>query len=215
MNTKVDLTIILDKSSSMTHIVDDAIGGFNEFLSQYQNQQSIQKASINLSLVQFNGKVFSIFTKEPIQEVSPINRKTYSPYGMTALYDAVGITIKKNKKRLKKDCDTEVVILIITDGLDNVSSRFTCSEVSKMIEKTKANRNWNYVFIGSDHNAIKEASKLSIPETNSLQANFQRKRGFRKAFRSFDESFTRSVMHKNPKHRKKFAFSQKDRLNNK
>ena len=50
MKDKTDITIILDRSGSMSSVKDDTIGGFNNFLAE---QQKVEGEAV-LSLVQFD-----------------------------------------------------------------------------------------------------------------------------------------------------------------
>ena len=60
---------------------------------------------------------------------------------MTALYDAIGISVKK----LQDDCladskgiDARVYAVILTDGHENASEKYTCRQVSSQIRDLEA-----------------------------------------------------------------------------
>jgi len=94
---KVEIIAILDRSGSMAPLVDDTIGGFNEFI-QKQREAS---GTVNVSLYLFDDKYEEIYQDLPIDSVPELDANIYYARGMTALIDAVGKTINKVGERLK------------------------------------------------------------------------------------------------------------------
>ena len=91
-----EIISLVDRSGSMQSILDDAIGGFNTFLTAQQRQPS----EAELSLILFDHEYQIVHQAVDIQQVKPLDRETYVPRGMTALLDAVGKTIDAVGERL-------------------------------------------------------------------------------------------------------------------
>ncbi|MGL4650756.1 MAG: vWA domain-containing protein, partial [Caldilineaceae bacterium] len=129
------LTVILDRSGSMESIREDVIGGFNALLREQQATEGLA----TLTLVQFDTQnpyeVIHAFTL--VQAVSPLSHATYAPRASTPLLDAIGRGIKDLEQQLvamKADNRPEhVMMVIITDGMENASREFSAERVRAMI----------------------------------------------------------------------------------
>lgn len=156
-----ELVFILDKSGSMGGLESDTIGGFNAMLAK----QKEDKGEVNVTTVLFDDEIEVIHDRFPIEVVKPLTKEDYSVRGCTALLDAVGSTIKKVKniqKHLPEDMKAEKVIFVITtDGQENASREYTYKMVKKMIEKYQG-RGWQFIFMGANIDAAKEARSLGI-----------------------------------------------------
>lgn len=123
--TKENLTsinVILDGSGSMGHLVNDTIGGFNQFL---QDQKDLPGEAM-LSLTVFNSKCKTVHDNIPIGNVPALSKNEYKASGGTALLDAVGLSIDNLGNKLaslkEEDRPSKILFLIITDGEENSSS---------------------------------------------------------------------------------------------
>jgi hypothetical protein len=64
MNEKyTHVTVVLDKSASMSCVVSDTIGGFNKFLTD----QKEDKEKATISLFQFSNTIDSVYTMKERQ----------------------------------------------------------------------------------------------------------------------------------------------------
>ena len=135
MKKTTDITVILDRSGSMSQIKYSTIESYNTFLKD----QKSDGLKTNISLAQFDDEYEMVYEGEDIQSVNYLNSKTYIPRGMTALLDAIGTSIKRTKKRLKLNenevSTNNVLIVIITDGMENASVKYTRQKIFKKIRK--------------------------------------------------------------------------------
>ena len=92
-----EIVCIIDKSGSIEVVKEDAIGGFNSFLKE---QQELPGEAL-FTLVLFDTEYRRVTDGRPVK-VKPLNGKTYSPGGMTALLDAVGITLDRVTRRIEE-----------------------------------------------------------------------------------------------------------------
>ncbi len=168
MRDLTDITIILDRSGSMQSIKEAAIKGFNSFLKEQQKSET----DAVLTLVQFDHEYEVVFESVAIKDVKKLNHKTFSPRGTTALLDAIGVTINNVKNRIKLLKDESkpenVLIVVITDGYENASNKFTREKIFKKISKREKKDNWKFVFIGTNQDAISVGRSYGIAKERSL-----------------------------------------------
>lgn len=168
-DSHTDITIVIDRSGSMSSIKDDTIGGFNTFLKDQQESPG----TATFSLHQFDDLFETVVDARPISEVKPLSDKTYTPRGSTALLDAVGRAISSTGIRLHKmdevDRPGKVVFVIITDGAENASREYSLSKVKEMIKLQQETYKWQFVFLGANIDAISVGAGLGVANGNSMK----------------------------------------------
>ena len=161
-NNIVDVVFILDRSGSMGGLESDTIGGFNSML---EKQRKIEGKAF-ITTVLFDDQYELLHDRVNITKVNNITEKEYFVRGSTALLDAIGKTIAKEKaiqdtlgKNEKAD---KVLFVIITDGLENASREYNSSTVKKLIETQKEKYGWEFLFLGANIDAIETANTIGI-----------------------------------------------------
>jgi uncharacterized protein with von Willebrand factor type A (vWA) domain len=144
---------VLDRSGSMAVCIDDTIGGYNTFLKE-------QDPDTVLSLTLFDNKIKNVY-KKSVRDIEPLNTKTYVPRGGTALLDAIGQVINS------VPIDETPSIVILTDGHENSSEKYTKFHINDLIEEKKK-AGWTFVFLAANQDAIQSAGELGIPEHSAL-----------------------------------------------
>lgn len=169
-NNKTLIVKILDRSGSMTSTGPKIVSGFNEFL----DMQKREPGEGHVLLVRFDAH-YEVVYDLPLKEARHItygNGGDLDPRGFTALHDAIGITIRNVGERLSKmaeeDRPGKVIVVILTDGMENASKEFTRQAVADMVKHQREKYNWQFVFIGAEHDAIFSASTMDIPVACSL-----------------------------------------------
>jgi len=159
---KTDITILLDRSGSMSSVVDDTIGGFNSFI---EGQKKAPGEAV-VSLFQFDDQYETVYAGRAIGAAPKLDRSSFVPRGQTALLDAICRTIDDTGARLRalpEDARPALVVLcIITDGQENASRRFDNAAVNERIARQRDVYKWQILFIGSNQDAIAEACKLGL-----------------------------------------------------
>jgi uncharacterized protein YegL len=154
-----ELIIILDRSGSMASIRADMEGGFRSFIQDRQRDPT----SVLVSLYQFDDHYDVVYEERPVQHVHGLSLE---PRGSTALLDAVGRTINRVGERLRRKPEHArpgaVVVMIITDGMENASHEFRADQVRGLIEHQEQHYNWKFMYLGADANAFAEAQALGI-----------------------------------------------------
>lgn len=157
-----EIVFILDRSGSMSRIEGDTIGGYNSFLKTQRDGEGEAK----VTTVLFDDKYMLIHSRTDINNVNPITEKEYFGRGSTALLDAVGRTIVDTGVKLRElpeeDRPSKVIFVIITDGYENASYEFTYKQVNEMISHQQSKYNWEFIFLGANIDAVKEAEHLGI-----------------------------------------------------
>lgn len=163
-----ELVFILDKSGSMQGLEDDTIGGFNSMLTR----QKENSEEVLVSTVFFNNSSSVVHDREPINEICLLEKEDYIVGGATALIDAIGGAIHhiKNihKYIRKEDCPEKVMFVIITDGMENASHHYELSQVKKEIEHLKKKRNWEFLFLGANIDAVETAKGFGISKETTV-----------------------------------------------
>ena len=164
-----DITVVLDRSGSMACLVDEVIGAFNTFVDE--QQQVAGQASF--SLVQFDDRYEVYLDAVDLAKVGRLDRTTYVPHGMTALYDAVGRAIVATGTRLAALDEAErpdkVVFLIQTDGEENASHEYDAATLQAMIRHQQDKYAWEFVFLGANIDAGSVAEEIGIARDKALQ----------------------------------------------
>lgn len=163
-----EVAVVLDRSGSMEAIRSDAIGGFNAFLADQKKDED----ELRLTLVLFNHEIDTIHARVPVAEVPPLDEATYVPAGTTALLDAVGRTVDELGERLAATPEAErpgqVVVAILTDGLENASRDYTPAQIRDRIRHQQADYGWEFLFLAAGQDAVVEGGNLDIPAGNAI-----------------------------------------------
>lgn len=153
MSKQVNITLIVDRSGSMSSIANEVIGGINAF---YDEQKKLPDPA-TVTYVQFDNVYEQVFKGVALGEVEYLNRGTFVPRGMTALYDAIGKTLLE----LNPQSDAAQIIVIMTDGAENSSKEFTHETVKKLVEASQA-KGWQIIFMGANIDAQKVGGSMGI-----------------------------------------------------
>lgn len=159
----VHICFIVDESGSMYNSISDVLGGFEKVLDEHKSETS---GSCAISFYKFNQEVTEIYKGKDIKDVKPLTRKDYSPGGCTAMFDGIGTAIDNIGKWLSDMPEYERpeknIIVIMTDGEENSSSKYDMSKVKEMIKEQETKYNWSFVYLGTDINTTSYADTLGI-----------------------------------------------------
>ena len=169
-----DITVVLDRSQSMSSCREEAESGLNHFVKEQQELPG----HANFTLVKFDDKYEVAYNAINIKKVE---KCTLEPRGMTALLDAVGRTINDTGERLSKIAHDYrpglVVFVIVTDGQENSSHEFTKSQIRGMIEKQQSEFSWQFTFLGANQDAFAEAAGLGISPISTMTYSTDKTKG--------------------------------------
>ena len=159
-----ELVFILDRSGSMSGLEGDTIGGFNAMIEK----QKREPGEALISTVLFDNENEVIHDRVDIQKIEPMTDKEYYVRGCTALLDAVGGAIHHignvHKYAREEDRPEKTLIVITTDGMENASRKYSYDRLKMMIERQKEKYGWEFIFLGANIDAEKEAARFGISE---------------------------------------------------
>jgi len=163
-----ELVFIIDRSGSMHGLEADTIGGFNSMLEKQRNGEG----HAYVSTVLFNDQSVVIHDRVNIRKVAPMTMKQYEVGGCTALLDAVGGAIHHigniHKYARKSDVPEKTLFVIITDGMENCSHRYSAGRVKEMIKYEQEKYGWEFIFLGANIDAVSAAGDIGINEDRAV-----------------------------------------------
>ena len=157
-----EIVFILDRSGSMRGLEADTIGGFNSLI----DRQKKEEGEAYISTVLFDNEAKVLHDRVALDKIRPMTAEDYFVGGCTALLDAVGDAIHHignvHKYAREEDRPEKTLFVITTDGQENASNRYTYGKVKEMVERQKERFGWEFLFLGANIDAAKEAGRFGI-----------------------------------------------------
>lgn len=163
-----ELVFILDRSGSMSGLEADTIGGFNGLLEK----QKKEEGEAYVSVVLFDDRTEVLYDRADIRKVEPMNDRQYYVRGCTALLDAFGGAIRHignvHRYAREEDVPEKTLFIVTTDGMENASRQYTYDQVRRMVEERKERDHWEFLFLGANMDAVKEAGRFGIRASRAV-----------------------------------------------
>ena len=160
-----DISVLLDRSGSMHAIKTDTEGGFAAFIEE----QKKTPGRCQVTLAQFDDQYEVVYSDQPLASVPALHLQ---PRGSTALLDAIGRLITSTGERLaampEADRPGSVIVVIMTDGLENASREFTGAAVKGLIAEQSEKYGWTFVYLGANQDAIAVGESLGVNRDRSM-----------------------------------------------
>ena len=156
------VTLILDETGSMQECKGAAIAGFNQYVATLRQEP----AQTLVTLTLFNSRKTEVrYQATPVARVHDLDVETYRPRDTTPLYDAIGRTL--TAARLQVPAESRKLCVILTDGEENASRRYTRSQIFDMI-KAYEDEGWTFLYLGANHDVWAAGEELGVAEHNRI-----------------------------------------------
>jgi uncharacterized protein YegL len=145
------LAIVADRSGSMHGIASDMNGAIRSLLED----QAKEPGTLKVDITTFDDQI-----EFPFTDADPLSIKgdVILPRSMTALNDAIGVTINRLGKKFslmdEEKRPSKVVVVVVTDGLENASREFTYDQVKKMVEEQTTQWGWTFIYLAANVDAF-------------------------------------------------------------
>lgn len=157
-----DLTLvvmILDASGSMGGRANDVKGSISETI---RINREVEGEAL-MSVYTFDHNVRNVLDFKNVKDVEGVE---YYCGGMTALHDAVAYAIDDVGCKLARMCEEDrpsnVQVMILTDGEENSSKRFTANDVKARIDEQTTKYSWLITYVGSNQDAVLAGARMGI-----------------------------------------------------
>ena len=171
-NEICELVFVLDRSGSMYGLESDTAGGFNRVLEEQKNG----KGKVFVTTVLFNHQTEVLHEHVPIDAMPEMTAEDVASGGSTALLDALGssieMTISRQRRCQPHQRADRVLFVIMTDGLENASTRWTYAQLQRLIEQEKEGHGWEFLFLGANMDALngRLPSSMTARASRSISA---------------------------------------------
>lgn len=166
MKDYTHICIVLDASGSMSGIEDDTKGSFNSFIKA----QKAAEGKTVLDIYQFSDEVKRIVEHVDLASFSDDLMARYTCSGCTALNDAVCTaidTLGQEFAAMKaEDRPENVLMVIITDGFENASRKFSSSDVKERIKHQTEKYNWEFQYLAANQDAFARGAAMGVAADN-------------------------------------------------
>lgn len=156
----IHICFVIDESGSMYDVASDVIGGFKSLIDE---QSKVEGGECLVSLYRFSSTVTKSFIGKSVKDVRELK---YNPGGSTAMNDGIGTAIDEIGKWLSNMSEEERpsknMIVIMTDGEENSSFKYSLEQVKNKIEHQTNVYNWTFIYMGCDISNLNDANKLGI-----------------------------------------------------
>jgi uncharacterized protein YegL len=164
--------LIIDESGSMAgmegYVNETYLGIVNQIKTELIATPELEQF---LEIWTFEGDNFR--QRVPFMQLSSSTIPStleYKPGFATPLFDAMGISLTAMDARIKTVeslKDSHVNVSIITDGMENSSTRYSGRDIAKMVDSFKE-KNWNFAYYGTNHDVFSVAKNLKMDFVQSF-----------------------------------------------
>jgi len=153
------LGVVVDRSGSMASMRSELVEGLNVFMEE---QRKVGPAKV--TVIEFDNVVDSVLDSVDLAQVPKFGDEHFQPRGGTALLDGIGSMIETMESRVpsgKLEGSAAPVIVILTDGQENASQKFSREKIFDTISQKKA-FGWKITFMGANQDAIAVGQSLGV-----------------------------------------------------
>ena len=161
----LDYTFVLDASGSMSGEISEVLDELNRQLVELKEKYEQTERPCRVTIVKFDTRYEVLRDHEYIQDVSLITEDEYYAGGMTSLYDAIGLSVKRADARIDFQVRrgyAEALVVVFTDGGENSSREFSGSDIQSLMRDYQERDGWEIALIGTDMSAIMDMGRRNM-----------------------------------------------------
>lgn len=165
------VSMLIDASGSMLSMVPITISSFNRYLSEIRETLDGHEVYFSSMLFSssYDGGIRKLQAGVALTEARQLTAEEYMVGGGTPLVDAAIETIYATEAVCEKYGADKIVVVIQTDGEENMSKRGR-EELRSLIARKQA-LGWSFMFLGAGIDAFSAASQYGIPQSSTLAYN--------------------------------------------
>lgn len=150
------LVMIVDRSGSMEDMHNEVHTGCNAYIQQCIQDNTTSGTFTTVFFTCFDHSVDLLHNAVPLDALPPITVDDVEPRGSTALFDAIGCTLRVVETHLQTlPYVPKVTVFILTDGEDNGSMVWTKSTVARQIKRLEQpTHGWEFYFAAANQDAM-------------------------------------------------------------
>jgi hypothetical protein len=160
---RVFVNVVLDESGSMYNVKDDTIGALQQYVDELRKDGN----DYHLTVTKFSTEATVVVEQRQVSSMTRLASKLdYRPNGGTALYDAIGKSIREAETDLRPG--DRIITVILTDGYENSSRTYNKDKIKTMIEARTERGNWTFVYLSADIDTMAESTFLGVAPGNYM-----------------------------------------------
>lgn len=143
-----EVAFVADVSGSMGGKMRAVADALNEQLDSFRNAPENQQTFVRI--IVFDNEVRTLFPRTPVNSIRRITDRDLAVGGLTALNDAIGLTILDlEQSPLANDPNTSFFLIGFTDGGENRSRTFRNAQMlNRLIGRVNNTGRWSIAFMG-------------------------------------------------------------------
>jgi uncharacterized protein YegL len=143
------ITLVLDKSSSMTSCYGPALSAINEQIETIKKNAK-KGGKTYVSLILFDHEVEIVFENTPASQLRKLTEDDYALRGTTALRDAVRTAAEIMREHTDGRKNQGFLVVLISDGMENASGT-TQVELKSLIDELESTDRWTFTYMLDGH----------------------------------------------------------------
>ena len=147
-----NIITIMDESGSMVDLGQEPVEAVNNFIDKQKN--ITENDGSTFTLWKFNTETKLEIDKISLNEMEQFSN--FKPTGLTALFDAIGNAIDHQQE------ERNIICVIVTDGMENSSTKYNIETIKKKINKMETEYNWKFIYLGANQDAFATGAKIGF-----------------------------------------------------
>lgn len=173
------IALLVDASGSMRRITEEAeqtINGYIDDQRKLPTKVTLRASTFSSGDWEGHEYLTRLYRSRTIKRAP---RFALIAAGGTALLDAIGDEMADFGAELAKLPEEKrpahVIFVIMTDGEENSSQRFTYPQVAEIVTRQREVYGWDVVYLGANQDAIAVGARIGVPSHSSITYDTDRR----------------------------------------